>query len=107
VRTVLAHGPLTTREAAKRAGVCLQSTWVVLVALEKAGAVVRHHRTKGGHVWTLTDDAKLAPLKPRKRQAPAVRAVVDPDDAPWTPPTNYVSASRRYALGLPVARRAA
>ena len=107
VRTVLAHGPLTTRELAKRAGVCPQSTWVVLTALEQQGVVVRHHRAKGGHVWTLVEHAKLAPMKARQRLSPATRTTVDPDDEPWTPPTGYLTAARRYALGLPVAGRRA
>ena len=119
VRQALERAPVVLRDLAADLGVSNQAVHTVLVRLERE-RMVRRTRCVGERTWAfhlvgsfepyVTRDRITSPTRtPRRPDRLPLVAPIDDDDEPWTPPKNYLSASRRYALGLPVAtqRRAA
>ncbi|WP_353268334.1 ArsR family transcriptional regulator [Gemmatimonas sp.] len=113
VRQALERGPVLLRELAADLGVSNQAVHAVLVRLERermvtrtrcAGERVCAFHLVGSFAPYVTRDRILSPTRtPRRADRVPLAAPIDDDDEDWSPPTHYISASRRYALGLPVA----
>jgi DNA-binding MarR family transcriptional regulator len=113
VRQALERGPVLLRELAADLGVSNQAVHAVLVRLERDRMVTRTRcagekacafHLVGSFAPYVTRDRILSPTRTTRRaDRVPLAAPIDDDDEAWSPPTNYISASRRYALGLPVA----
>lgn len=115
VRQALERAPVVLRDLAADLGVSRQAVHTVLVRLERE-RMVKRTRCVGERTWAfhlvrpfepyVTRDRITSPTRtPRRPDRLPLVAPIDDDDEPWTPPTNYISASRRFALGLPVATK--